>query len=69
METLFEVPIVKIISTKYRCKHCKHIFKHQYGNTRYCNIRQQKNTAYGNLKVKSLDNQCSLFELKNDTTL
>ena len=65
MMKLFELPEDEKIKTKYRCKHCEHFFTHQYSKKLcYCNIKSQKNTAYGKMKVKRNDNQCEDFKLK-----
>ena len=45
------------------CGNCLYIYRHQYNSSmKYCEKRKQKNTAYGNLKVKSRDKACELFQ-------
>jgi len=63
--TLFDVPIFEEPKQPKgtKCSKCKHCYKHEYGKMLYCNLRTQKNTAYGNLKVKAKD-WCNLFENK-----
>jgi hypothetical protein len=46
-----------------RCKHCIHIYKHQYGKMKYCGAKKQRQTAYGNKKIKANDIACELFVL------
>lgn len=65
MTLLFEIPEQKPVKTEKRCRDCDHIIRHAYSKTMfYCEIKKQKRTAYGMLKVKRLDNICEQFEAK-----
>jgi len=46
-----------------RCRHCKHLVRHQYNeNLKYCELQRQRGTALGLKKIKSNDAACHKFE-------
>ena len=59
---LFDIPAIIPIRGKYTCRTCKFRYKHEYGKMFYCSKRKQKNTAYGDKKIKAGDNACFFYE-------
>ncbi len=64
---LFDIPEEKPKpKSKYRCRKCEHIYKHEYGKMKYCKMQKGYNTAYGDRKIKANDFGCEMFKLKTD---
>jgi hypothetical protein len=68
MNTLFELPEEKrrTLKSEFRCRNCKHSYKHEYGKMHYCAVQKGIGTAYGDKKIKMNDSCCDglLFSLK-----
>jgi len=62
MTTLFSIDPVMKDKSANRCKHCIHMYEHQYNATKYCGKQKGRNTAYGNKKIKANDPACPMFE-------
>lgn len=59
---LFEIPENEKTEKYNTCRSCTHKYKHNYGKMFYCDVRKQKNTAYGDLKIKAGNKACILYE-------
>lgn len=62
---LFDISEQKPEKPTLTCRSCIHRYKHQYGKMFYCGKQKQKNTAYGDKKIKAGDPACHMYELKN----
>jgi len=45
-----------------RCRKCKYIYNHFYGQMKYCYKQKDSRTAYGHKKIKANSKACRLFE-------
>lgn len=61
---LFDIPVIDKASQLHRCKECKYIYKHYYGQMKYCKKQYDVRTSYGHKKIKSNDAVCVKFEHK-----
>lgn len=56
-------PAPKETGTGNTCGNCANLYRHSYNNNmKYCSKLKQFGTSYGNLKVKSRDAACGLWE-------
>jgi hypothetical protein len=60
--TLFNIPPTEPAKPTSRCKHCIHMYKQEYNDTKYCGKQKGRYTAYGHKKIKANDAACPLFE-------
>jgi hypothetical protein len=63
MNTLFSIDPVSKDKPANRCKHCVHMYEHQYNSSmKYCGKQKGRNTSYGLKKIKANDPACPMFE-------
>ncbi|MFA8451770.1 MAG: hypothetical protein ACEPOW_13835 [Bacteroidales bacterium] len=62
---LFHYPVTKKEAYKGpTCRSCQFRYKHTYGKMFYCSQFKQKDTAYGDKKIKAGDPACTKYKKK-----
>jgi len=61
--TLFDIDPTPPSKPKHRCKHCVHLFEHEYNKSmKYCDQRPDPRTSYKKARIKANDPACPMFK-------